>query len=211
MPDYKKSLFQVYTEFARAHLSFDDVEVLYEAGIGRRLQSVDELPSWAPDLRKDIVYRPAARTPWLSEDQRFWAASAFPPKVVLIDRDFGSIKVRAVLVNRINDHGIIRDTTKFTPVYGGFSFRYMRDVTAITRALIKGVEKSRDCYPTSEDLETAKCRALVTDDSELTTHMNEVKNSTLTEFLQPWGLHATFCLAEEGEVFQKDQKRTEQG
>lgn len=115
------------------------------------------LPSWAPDLRKDIVYRPAAGTPWLSQGQRSLAGSASLSKVVLVDGDFGRIKVRAVLVDRIDDHGIIRDITKFAPAPGGLSFEYMRDVTAITRALIKGVKKSRDFYPTGEDLETARC------------------------------------------------------
>ena len=66
-PDYSKSLLDVYTDFARAHISTSDsFDILGEASIRCHLKQEMgklDLPSWVPDWRVEPIPMPLSRSP----------------------------------------------------------------------------------------------------------------------------------------------------
>jgi hypothetical protein len=81
MPDYEKKVVEVFTDLALQQLQHGQIEILYQAGLGRNLASAfhgvlpytfpisEPVPSWVPDYRKGISY--VGWTPYFGDDFRF--------------------------------------------------------------------------------------------------------------------------------------------
>jgi hypothetical protein len=215
MPDYEKKVVEVFTDLALQQLQHGQIEILYQAGLGRNLASAfhgvlpytfpisEPVPSWVPDYRKGISY--VGWTPCFGDDSSFLpdttTAPACTPSVDnprrLITQSTFLDVVNAVLpLKFVHNDALRADHPKI--------FFMIREVLKKLYESFMNKHASRP-YPTGEDPTAVFVHAIVgggTSEEYKKTFAYGVKDEVAIP-LQVWQEYQEQCLSEDGQLYQE--------
>ncbi|MCJ1481655.1 hypothetical protein MMC06_001814, partial [Schaereria dolodes] len=201
--DYNVSVTELYVSFAREHLRYNDIDVLYFSELYRRRDESSEqqreglsnrpeyLPSWAPEYRESKL-----RDLWLPWNSNFFNTSLyFAAEIHLSEENTHKIFVRGFLIDIINEQVVSAESTE------SLDFAELWRLIVTCKATF---DKSRPAgdYPTGEDPISAFARTIVADGAGgiLQRLLTDQRSLGPEKLLELWRSFEEHCVDPNGEL-----------